>query len=263
MEMRDNEFDDLFRSKLDGFETEASANVWSGIAGELNAGKRKKALLSYLSIAASIIVLAAAGILFIPRKQNVNVKSPASVALNKTHDSLIAAPIVKNHLAPLFKNTNNVNKPNETLADVRNVPQKDHPKTTRDTIVSQLITPAPTMKQDDKTDLAAISPNRQDMIKAVVPDTTTPLAIKIHTGDTTPFITKPAIIAPQLSIAANQNAAPVKASHKIRNLGDLINVVVAKVDKRKDKIIEFTHTDDNESTIAEVNLGIIKIRKDK
>jgi len=259
MEMQDKEFDDLFRSKLDGFEAEPSANVWVNIASELSAGKRKKALLSYLSIAASIVVLVAAGLLFIPQKQNVNGKHPVSTGIVATRGSLKTSPI-KSNSAQSSISIKDI-KPVETLVARGVVPKKKHLTIIRDTSVRQVIAPGAAVRIDDKTELAAISTNRQDANKAVVPDTTTPLAIKLHVNDTTPFITKPAI-SPQLSIAANQNA-PVKASHKIRNFGDLVNAVVAKVDKRKDKIIEFTHTDDNESTIAEVNLGIIKIRKDK
>ncbi len=71
MEMQDNDFDDLFRSKLEGFEAAPSANVWAGIDAELNSKKRKKILVPFLSVAASIIVLVGAGLFFIPQKQPV------------------------------------------------------------------------------------------------------------------------------------------------------------------------------------------------
>ena len=46
MDMQDKEFDELFRAKLDGFEAEPSANVWPGIADELDSNKRRKTLIN-------------------------------------------------------------------------------------------------------------------------------------------------------------------------------------------------------------------------
>ncbi len=76
MEMQDKEFDELFRSKLNNIEAEPTAQVWDGIAGSLRGRRRYRTLIPYLSIAASIIVLAAAGILFIPKKGAVVKKHP-------------------------------------------------------------------------------------------------------------------------------------------------------------------------------------------
>ena len=260
MEMQDKEFDDLFRSKMDGFGIEPSPDVWTGIAGELNAGVRKKALFSWLSIVASIIVLITAGVLFIPQKGNVKhpVKNPV-----KNQPGLTNQTVIKNNTKPGPSDIKDVSKQNETAIAAGINKQPHHSKTINNTSGNQSAEPSSPVKIDDKTELAAIHQNKQEVINAVVPDEATPLTVKQLAHDSTPFITKPAITPPQLSIAGNQNPAPVKVSHKIRNFGDLVNAVVAKVDKRKNKIIEFTHTDDSETTIAEVNLGIIQIRKEK
>ncbi len=87
MDMQDKEFDDLFRSKLDGFEAGPSARVWAGIDAELSGKRRKKILAPYLSIAASIIVLVAAGILFIPEKGKVTGKHPVQYNTAKSFSS--------------------------------------------------------------------------------------------------------------------------------------------------------------------------------
>ena len=55
---------------------------------------------------------------------------------------------------------------------------------------------------------------------------------------------------------------PVK-KHRIRSLGDVLNVVIAAVDKREDKFIEFSNTDEDDATITGLNLGIIKVKKEK
>ncbi len=83
MEMQDKEFDNVFSSKLDNFEVEPSKAVWQGINDGLGNNNRKK-VLPFLGIAASIIVLIAAGIVFFTQRTTV-VKSHAvkdRVAIN-------------------------------------------------------------------------------------------------------------------------------------------------------------------------------------
>jgi hypothetical protein len=59
-----------------------------------------------------------------------------------------------------------------------------------------------------------------------------------------------------------EKTKPVAKKHGIRNFGDLVNLVVAKVDKRKDKLIQFTDSDDDESMISAVHIGAVKIKRD-
>ena len=48
----------------------------------------------------------------------------------------------------------------------------------------------------------------------------------------------------------------------IRNVGDVVNLIVNKVDKRKDKFIQF-RTDDDDSSISAINIGPFKFGKKK
>ena len=57
------------------------------------------------------------------------------------------------------------------------------------------------------------------------------------------------------------SVATVKRKHKIHNFGDLVNLVVDKLDKRKDKLIVFSSDDENDERITGVNLGIAKAKK--
>src|ERR1700761_2002850 len=84
MEMQDKDFDKLFISKLDNFEMQPSAGVWEGIDRELSADKRRRILIPFLSVAASIVVLVTAGVLFIPKKGTVAVKNPDKETLAAT-----------------------------------------------------------------------------------------------------------------------------------------------------------------------------------
>src|SRR3569832_2565389 len=83
MNMQDKEFDDLFHSKLGNFEVQPSAEVWQNIDAELN-GKKKNSIFPMLSIAASVLILLVAGILFIPKKGVVKHNKPDTNVIAKT-----------------------------------------------------------------------------------------------------------------------------------------------------------------------------------
>jgi len=264
MEMQDNELDRLFRSKLDDFEAQPSAGVWDGIAGELNAGKRKKALMPFLSIAASILILVVAGVWFIPQKAKVNSNYPVQNRIVKTAQPVSNPTSTKNHSKPASLKSSHPVKLNEAYIAANKGTHSHHIKAPGYIPVKSVITVTKqeaSVKPEDKAELAMLPQKEQD-IKAVVPDDETPLTIKEPAQEPSSFITKPTLAATQIPAVNKENAVLVKAKHKIRTLGDLINVVVAKVDKRKDKIIEFTDTDDDESNITGVNLGFVKIKKE-
>jgi hypothetical protein len=269
MKMQDYEFDELFRSRLDSFETEPSANVWEKVDNELNSHKGKKILTPFLSIAASIIVLVTAGILFIPEKGNVK---PGNRKVNKGIVKIAKAfntpQIVRNHPN---RNVSNSDKVNNTSIVANRIAKINSIKSTKHNQAEKLIAPIIEQnkpgKTDDQTLLASNQQTQQNTIKAVVPDERTQIAINPHIEETTSFITKPVMAAAEIPAINKQDiitqeAISVKSKHKVHSLGDLINVVVSKVDKRKDKIIEFTDTDD-ESNITGFNLGIIKFKKEK
>ena len=48
---------------------------------------------------------------------------------------------------------------------------------------------------------------------------------------------------------------------KIASVGDLVNFVVAKVDKRDDKIIKMSKTEESDNEITGINLGLFKFNK--
>ena len=50
---------------------------------------------------------------------------------------------------------------------------------------------------------------------------------------------------------------------KIRNVGDLINFVVEKVDKREQKFLQFKSDDDDNSSLVAINIGPFKLNARK
>lgn len=270
MKMQDNEFDELFRSRLDNFEAEPSIDVWEKVEDELNTHKRKKLLTPVLSIAASVIALVTAGILFIPQKTTLK---PGKQAVNNnivkaTRPFNTPQVVVRNHPNTNILNSDKVNKASIVANRIkRGNAIKSTKSSQAEKLIASIVEQNEPGKTDNQTLLASNPQTQQNIIKAVVPDERTQIAINPHIEETTSFITKPSLVAAEIPAInkqdiITQDVISVKSKHKVHSLGDLINVVVAKVDKRKDKFIEFTDTDD-ESNITGVNIGIIKIKREK
>jgi hypothetical protein len=214
---------------------------------------RKKTLMPYYGIAASIIILLTAGIFFIPQLSKRNGGQHLENNITKT----TANSLISKNESILIHNSNTITpKPNSMVLH--------HSKTANPITVKRI---SPEIKILDSGNakqpaIASIPQREYERIEAVVPDAATQLSVKQTVTETTGFITKPSLVAPQLPFADGENITAVKPRHTIRSLGGLINAVVAKVDKRRDKIIEFTDEDD-ETNVTGINLGIVKIKKDK
>lgn len=250
MEMQDKEFDKLFSARLDSFEVEPSKNVWARINNELG-GREYRKLIPLLSIAASIIVLIGAALLFIPKGGKMT--KPAKHQVAVTHPVKGIPPVTKNSpvteapkttvIASATNNKLPLHEKNKVSAQMYQVK----------TAVAQ---PVPAAVQQQPV-LAAAQASKNDIAVQQAIDTTTAIAaVPVVKTD------KPAtLIAVVPDKDKPADIAPVK-KHRIRSFGDVLNVVIAAVDKRKDKVIEFSNTDGDEASITGVNLGIIKIKKE-
>lgn len=262
--MQDNEFDDLFRAKLDNMEAEPSAEVWTNINAELDGKKRNRSILPMLSIAASIIILIIAGILFIPKESNGPIKNQKPNNLTHTQ----ASPSV-------VKPANNIPVSGQATKDeqvaaiqtpVNHMARVHHAKSIETPVIQKqqdapAIAKVEPIKIDDQPVLAVVSQKADESKKSVVPDIETPLSVKQNNIDpTVSSLSQPVLASAQIP-ASTKEVKPAVRKRGIHNIGDLVNLVVAKVDKRKDKVIEFTDTDD-ESTITGVHIGALKIKKE-
>ena len=262
MDMQDKEFDQLFRAKLDDFETAPTSQVWDGIVEGLDGKRRYKMLVPYLSIAASIIVLAAAGILFIPQKATVSTKHPDKNTIAKTTPPAITVkPDTLSSAQP-----NIIQKP--APAAVNTMAGVKHGKTVVNTIDKNsapvVAEPKSPVKPQEQQVLAGIQ-QKQDVITPVVPDNSTPLVTRPGTDEAPAFITKSTLTASAGTQPAGNkqdDIAVVKPKRKAHGIGGLLNAVIATVDKRKDKLIEFTDSDDDETNVLSINLGALKSKRE-
>ncbi len=257
--MQDNEFDNLFRSKLNGLEVEPDAHVWNNIAAEL--GERKKSsVIPMLRIAASVIVVLAAGTWFAVTKFSNSTNTKAS-------NTIASTQVVKPVKEPVVKEDVKETKASEVIQEqiipvskmVRNrMPKsivKMHKVVTIEKATNTTAVTEPLITQPEQ--LAVVK--EPVKMQPVLPDVQ--LTIKSDEVETI----QPKVVNTLASVPESVNPQTKKPAkkHGIHSFGDLINVVVAKVDKREDKVIEFSNTDDDEATITGVNLGIIKVKKEK
>lgn len=262
MDMQDKELDRLFQQKLDDLEIQPSAHVWQGINAELNAGRRKGILLPLLSAAAGVILLITAGILFIPKQRGKHNDHPTEIV--KTHQpvkqpvAVTVEPVVPPPPAQNKVPANPVIAPVNTIAQVN----KTKIKSNLTPPVSQPVNPipSPVTAHTDEPLLANAPAADYPVVNAAVPDTAARISPKstiIASGNTQP------VLIAQVSPHAVPAIAKSVKKHRIRSLGDVFNVVIAAVDKRKDKVIEFSNTDEDDATITGLNLGFIKVKKEK
>jgi len=259
MDMQDKELDRLFHSKLDDLEIEPSANVWQGITGKLDADKRKRSLVPFLSIAAGIILLITIGVLFIPKPVKIDNQHPqiAKTTLPAKRQNVVAVTHVVTIVTPQNKKA-----PKPVIAAVNSLAQVNKGKENKTVTVDKQgpagDTNPVTPQQNNQQVLAAASTRNDVILQPVVPDNDTRIVAKPIDNDVA-FKTQAAMIA---AVPVKPIAAPEK-KRRIRSFGDVLNVVIAAVDKRKDKVIEFSNTDEDDATITGINFGIIKVKKEK
>lgn len=257
--MQDKEFDDLFHSKLRNFEVQPSAEVWQSVDAELK-GKKSNVFLM-LSIAATVLILLTAGILFIPEK--------GTVEHNKRDSKIVAKekPLV-------VKSGNNqtvikLDKKPEQLVDIE-TPLKHTTKVNQsgkkgDIVqrkqASQPIAEPETVNANEPPLIAATGTKKPDEVVTQEPIELTDASMTVKKAADNSAINLPS----QPALALTQSAKtvkPVLKKHGIHSFGDIVNIVIAKVDKRKDKLIQFSDSDDDESVISAVHLGALKIKRD-
>lgn len=255
--MQGNELDDFFRSSLDELEIEPSSQVWTGITKHLDADKRKRSLVSFLSIAAGIILALTIGILFMPKQVKVNKQHPLANRIIKN-----TFPVTE--IVPVVLSDEQQNKKTEKAV----IASANHPEVTKLERKSRKVNPDKTEELKGRKERLAKINNNPDAVLAVRGDELASAVVPDHTGDE--ISAKPTIHDLSLlknetqlvALPAKQIKAPVK-KRRIRSMGDVFNVVIAAVDKRKDKFIEFSNTDEDDATITGINLGIIKVKKEK
>lgn len=270
MSMQDKDLDQLFRSQLDSYEVEPSSRVWAGIAEGLDAGEGKKAGFPFLRVAASVTILATASYIFWPKadQQNANDKPKQMASVVKTAVKPVQAQPVVVEQQPVDNEP--VKQDQQVKPAAAQVQAQQAIAAVKQALVQQIqqtpavnTQPATTVVDPTPTVVVAAVQQSQQILAAVeTPKNETPV-----TQNTTAVVPDGIKLAPAMDhqidkptvVMASQ--APAK-KNRIRGLGGLLNAAISLVDRRDDKIVEFTNNEDGD-TITGINLGIVSFKKEK
>ncbi|WP_214225868.1 hypothetical protein [Pedobacter sp. B4-66] len=233
--MQDKEFDKLFRDRFDGAEMQPSTNLWDSISKELSP-KPKRSLPVYWMAAAVAVIAVTVGLLM-PKEEKIRLQATAVVNNEVATDSSVV-----------------VTKASSQLSDVSSA--------VADKVESTPLIIAPRVKLSSKEkELAALQPNttiNRPVYKQ--PEVVKELA-KVQPKVEPP---KEEVVLAKVDLPVENTDVITETEPQenrgIRNVGDLVNYVVNKVDKREKKLIQFDTNDDNSSLVS-INIGFIKFNK--
>lgn len=288
--IQDKEFDQLFKDRFEEAEMEPSMNLWDKIEKEIEP-KRKHAFPVYWMAAAAVIGVIAVGLIF--NRQQVKLQAPVASAehtqntqpsgnntpsagknavsvegaeqgVTPVHTASAETPSVANRSsaeAATQQPANTKSNKEEGTVLVNNYARTEVSGTKNNS-------GADVLNGTPKKDLNAMQPNkdiaRLDTKDALVKERVID-APKTHAAVTPKenVIVMASTDVPLVTPDEVSNENDQADKRGIRNVGDLINYVVDKVDKREDKFIEFRTDDDDNSSLIGINIGMLKFRHKK
>jgi hypothetical protein len=261
--MQDKELDDLFRNKFEEAEMAPSGDLWAGIAQELDVKPKRRALPVYWMAAAVGVAALTIGLLF--RNTHEKPVSSAQVVIAKAVEQkletagskvVVAEP---GQVAVTNNSTVKVKQADPLLSET-------HAAATRaiDTDRQGKLAVVAMPGANAKKDLIGMQPSGLN----THPDNTSIAVVQEKVN-----LPKAAETRAEEIVLASNNESPAvrdevsneneEASGKgIRNMGDLVNYVVDKLDKREEKVLQFKTEDDNSSLVA-LNIGVFKFNQKK
>lgn len=248
--MPDNDFDNLFRDKFMNAEVEPSANLWANIEGQLATKRKRK--FPFMWVAAASVVVVASAMMFTQSGEKIYLQS-------STTDVAVVQPMVEQPVSAVEATTADTAPATPTLHRVasRNLATREVPAEA----VAQLV-------DDQKNIIASVQPStsnehlpiKRAEVKALDVTNTANVVPVVNTASDNG---NGAMMANLGNLADDDAPEQAVETNKkgIRNMGDLINYVVEKVDKREKKLIKFNTDDDDNSSIIGLNIGFVKLNK--
>ncbi|WP_342330746.1 hypothetical protein [Pedobacter sp. FW305-3-2-15-E-R2A2] len=233
--MQDKDFDQLFKDRFEEAEIQPSSNLWSNIESELTPKKKRKFPV-YWAAAAVVVIATTIGLL---SQKTESLKLQGNAA--ETTAQIEKVPVVPSRLNTVAE---------EPVVEPESTPLILAPKVKLENLVR-------------KNSQVAVQPNlevKRQQVKVI--DVVPEQKEEMVTLEKEIMIAK--IDPPVVPEQSNQIAeTEVRERKGIRNVGDVINFVVDKLDKREKKIIQFKTDDDDNSSLIAVNIGILKFNSRK
>lgn len=241
--MEDKKFDQFFKDQLSNAEVEAPAMLWNKIEEEITPKPVKKRRLPVYWMAAAVAVIALSATLVFHTEEKIQLQN-SGLVLVKPQDNVdinmeLPDRQVENSLSTVEdRNVDNVDN------------SVDNPKSTKRMLAMQ-----PSVENDHLSTYTSENGKETSSIDAIAvvqkEDVVTPEQEVLIASVDLPDETQHALVA--------ENEEEDRKA--IRNVGDLVNFVVDKVDKRQEKLIQFNTDDDDNSSLVSINIGILKFNK--
>ncbi|TCD10305.1 hypothetical protein EZ449_10825 [Pedobacter frigidisoli] len=243
--IQDKDFDKLFKNAFEDAEITPSRDLWSSIESEIEP-KKKRVIPIYWLSAAAVLLIATVGVL-VYQQQEAKPNKFANRVEPKVVKPILETQPIKDTTKTLVVPTEKIilpatSKPVEAIA-------KTSVKETAKPLEKQTVVTAPEMLKQE-TFIAKVEEPKQEIIKKKIDE-----AILQANPETVIASTATTVKADDVSGDDNQ-----VENKGIRNVGDVVNLIVNKVDKRKDKFIQF-RTDDDDSSLSSINIGPFKFGK--
>jgi hypothetical protein len=230
----DKDFDKAFHEKLYSMAIEPADSVWQGISEQLNRTKKKRPFPILWLAAASMAAVIGVGVWLSSQKEPM--KLTGTVGAEIEERNVQAAP-------------SSADTDIKTSSSVKER-------------IALLQIPKSIIKRKKRENLKVISSDAVVLAQAPSFKETKPVVSLEDTSSETEIHTKTAVKeTPALALAEPEIATeePQLKEKKIKSVGSLVNFVVSKVDKRKNKIIEFEDGDEG-TMVSGLNLGLLKFQ---
>jgi len=246
--IQDKDFDQLFKNAFEDAEITPSRDLWSSIESEIEP-KKKRIIPFYWLSAAAVLLIATVGYL-IYQQQEVKPKQFANHVEPKVVKPVIETQTVQDSVETVTVPAEKLKQALPTTLKPAEEVAKTTVKENIKTVEKQKIVTAPEMQKQEMV-IAQVAQPKED-IKAKIED-----AVSKVNQETVLASTSTVVKTDEVTGDDNQ-----EESKGIRNVGDVVNLIVNKVDKRKDKFIQF-RTDDDDSSLSSINIGPFKFGKKK
>lgn len=256
----DKELDKLFQQRFEDAEVEPSGSVWDKIADKVDREKTVKRSFSvFWMAAASVIIVTGAGLWFYKPVEVIKLQGKAQdqMAVNRADDVKLpetteTGRAVDSNQPKIaeFALTKSVGIKSENFRLKAEMPSTEW---NTEIVSKQLENNAASTNTGKKVNAQIALQTKQE---AKIPAR--------YTGDQSKLdVTQPDMIAKaEIPDDNTEFEKEVSTPKKIRSIGSLVNFVIAKVDKRDDKIIEFKDGEEG-SSLSGINLGLVKFKSRK
>ncbi len=248
--MPDKEFDELFRKKFESYEAEPSAAVWTAISSGLNSsGRRKRPFSITWSVAASIVFMVGAGLWIARPSETIKLRGRGPEQIAEIRESVPEQHVVTEE--PVKKESFI-----EKLASLK-IKGKQHVASYKAARKDRSDDNELYDTAEETATVHKISPVHEDQIQPEKSLALVPSPAPAMTNVPDPG--KPVIASAVAAVRAGGIEDPESSRSGIRTVGDLVNFVVSKVDHRKDKLIEFSDSEEG-TLISGINLGVLRLK---